>query len=212
MRTIILLSAIVIPVLFSVLSMLSKSKRLSALESFAVQHEFVFNKTKDYDLDNKLYNFELFQQGSSRYSVSFFGKGLQCGDFAFLMRSVSGTQTVWTRQRLSFCVFELPCALPSNLVIRPEGLLDGWFDIDFEAQEKFSDLFHVSSHNATFAQQFVTPQIMTILMKNPTSIDLENGWLLVAKNFDLWSMKEFRRNIDTGIALVQETKRFCEFV
>ena len=199
-------------------SVWSQKLRTWTLERRATLLGFAFRSAHDASLDNSLPSFELFQRGSSRYSSNVWeiGRGAECGDFSFLDHGNVGTTSTWTRKRMSYCWFHLPCMLESNLVIRPEGLLDDVIDlfhndIDFARRQEFSNMFHVDSLNPSFAMSFISPPMMTLLLEHPgASLDFENGQLLIAAKMDVWTAEEMEINAHLGRRIITLTEEYCE--
>ena len=219
-----LVFSLLVPLLLAGLawSIFAQKYRSYQLERRAAELGFSFRASSDYSLDETLPSFELFQRGTSRHSYNVWTRRddpscCQCGDFSFHTRSSVGRTATWKSHRMSYCVWKkLPCQLPANLVIRPEGFLDDVLDllrddIDFARRKVFSEMYHVASDEPSFARTFVSSKLIDLLLASPgASLDWENGSLLIAAQDDVWTPDEMQRYAELGQKLIAFTKEFCD--
>ncbi len=206
---------LLVPVVCATLlhTLLSQSYRTWVLGKRAALLGLNFTGESDTTMDERFAHFELFRQGSRRVALNVMSRGVevQCGDFGW------SEYRHYTKQRLSFCLFRLPCLLPvSRLLIRKESFLDHLIDlvaddIDIPRRKEFSRLFHLACDDAVFARRFVAPLTGLLLDASPMppGLDFEAGHLLMASNRDLWQPDEFAANIVLGTRLIEHAGKWC---
>ncbi len=206
---------LLVPVVCATLlhSVVTQAYRTWVLSKLATELELSFARDSDTTFDERYHNFELFRQGTRRVVFNVMQRGMEvrCGDFSW------SEFRYYTKQRLSFCLFRLPCELPAQRVlVRRESLLDDIIDlvaddIDIPRRAEFSERFHVSSDAPGFARQFVAPLTGLLLDAKPAppGLDFEGGHLLMASNRDLWQPDEFRANLRLGTKLIEHARTWC---
>lgn len=186
------------------------AQRRDALAALAAKLGWSFDPGLDRDHDERYAQFPIFRRGHSRAAfntlagpIEIAGRVYQgrMGDFRYKVTRSNGKSTSTRTYTFTYVILHPPFALPHELRIRPEGMLDklagalGFDDIDFESSE-FSRRFHVKCADKRFAYDVITPRMMEFLLgSSPFVVEVDRGCCCLSNGQARWSPAEFEPNL-----------------
>ena len=180
-------------------------ERTDALRAFAVRQGLSFTPS-DPGLSERLSRFEPFNVGHSREGLNLAAGEVRSGgmrasvlfgDYRYKITTSNGKQTTTVTYIISFVAVRPALALPEDLTVRAEGILDrigafmGLDDIDFESSE-FSKRFHVKCSDRRLAFDLFDPRMMEFFLQSgPPRVQARDGTLLFDYGIKRWEPAEF---------------------
>jgi len=201
---------VVVASLAFVFSVRQAQARRDALSALAARLGWRFDADHDRGHDERYRQFPIFRRGHSRSAHNTLGGEVtiggrvyrgRMGDFTYKVTRSNGKSTTTTTHHFSYLILHPPFAVPPDLHIRPEGLLDklagalGFDDIDFESSE-FSKRFHVRSSDKRFAYDVLSPQMVEFLLASSgVAIEFDGGCCCLSDGRVRWRPEAFEQNL-----------------
>ena len=211
---------IVVGVAIAVMAYLSakwQEQRRQALEQLAGALGLRFSREDPIGIPGTFAQFELFQQGETRYAYNVIHGTLEnrhyfCCDFQYTVVHYTTDNKGHTRRHetTTYCsaaLVELNYPVPA-IWLRQENFLDkaaqlvGFSDLEFESDE-FNRAFHVKAMDREIAFGILTPQTMQRLLASPFRNIEFNGAAVLVFDQTLWQPEHFTAAIDLVRSLAE---------
>ena len=200
---------IALMIAFAIAGARAERRRTSAIAGLAAQLGFQFT-ARDGTVVQQLAGFGGFGQGHSREGrnicrgTRIFGgvrASVLLGDYRYKVTRGSGKNRSTTTYDLSFIAVLPVLAIPEDISVRPERMLDrigafvGFDDIDFESSE-FSKRFHVKCSDRRFAYDLFDPRMIEYFLgEPPPNLEAHRGIIVIDDGFVRFGVAGFHERL-----------------